>query len=346
MKKTIVFEALLLLFLLVGIAFRIMHWPMAGLISILSITGIMGLFVSHTVRLIKSIFFIVPLTFALILFNALFVLQHWPNPIKEWTSWLMWVIWIGVPLCFWIGYFVSTEKSRSLLFSAIGISAGYGVLILHREIDGFTLSQKFYYAVFTLMFGLLVWLLFSTEKKVLLTYARSVLYMFIVFIFVIPLLSRNTKKDIQNSFVVINNGLEDTKMLLEKEANEAFTALDSSSLDSLQYDTVLMVQRKSNSLIQQIDVLKLHLKDTLANTKGDLLNYTTHYMQNDNRAVNLYESLVSFQNYVHSEPMDSFEVWFEIHFYHLPAVAVITNLSKMQTDILNDQVDYLNHNSK
>lgn len=62
-----------------GVLFKIMHWPGENLLFVVSITGISLTFFEGAYRMRKSITAIIPAVFAVTLVFALFKIMHWPT---------------------------------------------------------------------------------------------------------------------------------------------------------------------------------------------------------------------------------------------------------------------------
>ena len=77
--KNIVYP-LLGVFYVLGILFKVMHWPGAGIMLIVSFVGLSFALLQFAFSIRKSINAILPLLFSITLFFALFKILHWPMP--------------------------------------------------------------------------------------------------------------------------------------------------------------------------------------------------------------------------------------------------------------------------
>ena len=208
------------------------------------------------------------------------------------------------------------------------------------------------------------------------------------------LLALNVSKEILDSFITVNNGLENTKSSLADKASETYTTFASYAQQNADkygkaYASAQEVQKMAGDLVNYIDSLKVRVimqceklpadkiigkdaagRDTVLNMehlkKKDSYNEITHMMVGSEpakpaegpwTATELKTKLEEFREKVKSvgakEPalvasadrMFNFEDrpdaggtmnnWQSINFYHVPQVAGITIMSKIQSDIRN-----------
>jgi hypothetical protein len=62
-----------------GILFKIMHWPGANILLILSYLGMAVAFLEYALRVRKSIMVAIPILFSIVLVSILFKILHWPQ---------------------------------------------------------------------------------------------------------------------------------------------------------------------------------------------------------------------------------------------------------------------------
>lgn len=212
------------------------------------------------------------------------------------------------------------------------------------------------------------------------------------------LLALNVSKEILDSFITVNNGLENTKSSLADKANETYTTFASYAQQNAEkygkaYAAAQQVQGQANALVGYIDSLKTRVimeceklprekvigkdasgRDTVLNmqllAKKDSYNEITHLMVGSEpakpkegpwSATELKTKLEEFRDKVKAaganEPaivasadrMFNFEDrpdaggtmnnWQSINFYHVPQVAGITILSKIQADVRNMETE-------
>ncbi|MBP7515078.1 MAG: gliding motility protein GldM [Flavobacteriales bacterium] len=208
------------------------------------------------------------------------------------------------------------------------------------------------------------------------------------------LLALNVSKEILDSFITVNNGLENTKSSLADKANETYTTFASYAQQNAEkygkaYASAQQVQGLASSLVNYIDSLKVKViheceklpdekiigkdaagRDTVLNmqylAKKDSYNEITHLMVGSEpakpkegpwSATELRTKLEEFREKVKvagaNEPalmasadrMFNFDDrpdaggtmnnWQSINFYHVPQVAGITIMSKIQADVRN-----------
>ena len=212
------------------------------------------------------------------------------------------------------------------------------------------------------------------------------------------LLALNVSKEILDSFITVNNGLENTKSSLAEKASDTYTTFASYAQQNAEkygkaYAAAQEVQKQAAGLVNYIDSLKVKVimeceklpadkiigkdaagRDTVLNmqhlAKKDSYNEITHLMVGSEpakpsegawSATELKDKLVAFREKVKTvganEPaliasadrMFNFEDrmdaggtmnnWQSINFYHVPQVAGITILSKIQADIRNMETE-------
>lgn len=214
------------------------------------------------------------------------------------------------------------------------------------------------------------------------------------------LLALNVSKEILDSFITVNNGLENTKSSLADKANETYTTFASYAQQNAEkygkaYASAQDVQKMAGSLVNYIDSLKVKVimqceklpaekiigkdaagRDTVLNMehlkKKDSYNEITHMMVGSEpgkpsegawTATELRTKLEAFRDKVKAvgtaakEPalvasvdrMFNFEDrldaggtmnnWQSINFYHVPQVAGITIMSKIQADVRNMETE-------
>ena len=61
-----------------GVLFKIMHWPMANMMIIFSMLGLVMAFAEFSIRIKKNILSIIPALFSITLIMILFKILHWP----------------------------------------------------------------------------------------------------------------------------------------------------------------------------------------------------------------------------------------------------------------------------
>ena len=212
------------------------------------------------------------------------------------------------------------------------------------------------------------------------------------------LLALNVSKEILDSFITVNNGLENTKSSLAEKASDTYTTFASYAQQNAEkygkaYASAQEVQKQASGLVNYIDSLKVKVivqceklpvdkiiakdaagRDTVLSLqflkKKDSYNEITHMMVGSEpakpteepwSATELKNKLVEFREKVKivgaNEPgliasadrMFNFDDrldaggtmnnWQSINFYHVPQVAGITILSKIQADIRNMETE-------
>ncbi len=212
------------------------------------------------------------------------------------------------------------------------------------------------------------------------------------------LLALNVSKEILDSFITVNNGLENTKSSLADKASETYTTFASYAQQNAEkygaaYAAAQQVQKQATDLVTYIDSLKVRViheceklpddkiigkdaagRDTVLSmqflAKKDSYNEITHLMVGSEpakpkegpwSATELKTKLEEFRDKVKAagakEPaivasadrMFNFEDrpdaggtmnnWQSINFYHVPQVAGITIMSKIQADIRNMETE-------
>ena len=214
------------------------------------------------------------------------------------------------------------------------------------------------------------------------------------------LLALNVSKEILDSFITVNNGLENTKSSLADKAKETYTTFASYAQQNAEkygkaYASAQQVQSLANELVGYIDSLKTRVimqceklprekvigkdaagRDTVLNiqllNKKDSYNEITHMMVGSEpakpsegpwTATELRTKLEAFRDKVKAvgtdakepalvasvERMFNFEDrpdaggtmnnWQSINFYHVPQVAGITIMSKIQADVRNMETE-------
>ncbi len=212
------------------------------------------------------------------------------------------------------------------------------------------------------------------------------------------LLALNVSKEILDSFITVNNGLENTKSSLADKANETYTTFASYAQQNAEkygaaYASAQDVQKLASDLVNYIDSLKVKVivaceklptdkiiakdaagRDTVLSlqflNKKDSYNEITHLMVGSEpakpkegpwSATELRTKLEEFREKVKTagakepslvasvERMFNFEDRTDaggtmnnlqsINFYHVPQVAGITIMSKIQADIRNMETE-------
>ena len=214
------------------------------------------------------------------------------------------------------------------------------------------------------------------------------------------LLALNVSKEILDSFITVNNGLENTKSSLADKANETYTTFASYAQQNAEkygkaYTSAQEVQKLASGLVNYIDSLKVKVivaceklpvdkiiakdaagRDTVLSLqfleKKDSYNEITHLMVGSEpakpsegawTATELRTKLETFRDKVKGigeaakEPalvasvnrMFNFDDrpdaggtmnnWQSINFYHVPQVAGITIMSKLQADVRNMETE-------
>ena len=214
------------------------------------------------------------------------------------------------------------------------------------------------------------------------------------------LLALNVSKEILDSFITVNNGLENTKTALAEKANETYTTFANYAQQNAEkygkaYASAQEVQKLAGGLINYMDSLKVKVimaceklpagkiiakdaagRDTVLSlqylNKKDSYNEITNLMVGSEpakpkegpwSATELRTKLEAFRDKVKAvgeaakEPaivasvdrMFNFEDrrdaggtmnnWQSINFYHVPQVAGITIMSKIQADVRNMETE-------
>ncbi len=98
--KNIVYPLLGVVYVL-GVLFKVMHWPGAGIMLIVSIIGLSFALAQFAFSIRRSVYVILPLLFSITWFFVLFRIMHWPEP----------------PYVLYGSYFTFTILVPALLFS-------------------------------------------------------------------------------------------------------------------------------------------------------------------------------------------------------------------------------------
>ena len=68
------------IFYVLGVLFKLMHWPGANIMLIVSIIGLSCAFLGFAFNIRKSIYAIFPILYSVTIFFVLFRILHWPEP--------------------------------------------------------------------------------------------------------------------------------------------------------------------------------------------------------------------------------------------------------------------------
>jgi len=121
LSRNIIYPLLCVVYVL-SILFKLMHFPGANKMLIVSIIGLSFALVEFAFSIRKSVFAILPLLFSITLFFVLFRILHWPEPpYVLYGSYLLFVILVPVLLFFKGSKLKNTESNISRHF--MGLSA-------------------------------------------------------------------------------------------------------------------------------------------------------------------------------------------------------------------------------
>jgi hypothetical protein len=121
LSRNIIYPLLGVVYVL-SILFKVMHFPGANKMLIVSIIGLSFALVEFAFSIRKSVFAILPLLFSITLFFALFRILHWPEPpYVVYGSYFLFVVLVPVLLFFRGSKLKNTESNISSHF--MGLSA-------------------------------------------------------------------------------------------------------------------------------------------------------------------------------------------------------------------------------
>jgi gliding motility-associated protein GldM len=218
------------------------------------------------------------------------------------------------------------------------------------------------------------------------------------------LLALNVSKEILDAFVLINEGLESTKVTFKEKISDQYTTFELSYQENpakyrANWDKAKQVRDLANELIDQVDQIKAYLihkveklemseviadngrgQDTVLSLRyvktKDNYDVSTNVLIGENAgiprtehpdgnhlpAANLRANLEVYRDQLiglldgsnqllesnilktfnfeeRRDASGTMEKWEAMNFYYIPLAAVITNLSKIQTDIRNVESD-------
>jgi hypothetical protein len=164
------------------------------------------------------------------------------------------------------------------------------------------------------------------------------------------LFSQKTSNDILTGFKQIDETLKTTGSHLDSNTNKIISLL----ADSLQ-KRALLVKKLSDSAYNQIGVYKMQIaasdgittknnftdfRDEAKKIKELLVNHKSSLQVNfPDLDLTKLESRINTADCTNDNGPD--EKWETCYFYHLPLAAVITNLTKIQSDIRNVEADLI-----
>lgn len=222
------------------------------------------------------------------------------------------------------------------------------------------------------------------------------------------LLALNVSKEILDAFVIINDGLESTKVTFKEKISDQYARFEASFNENQakyrdNWEKAKEVRQLSDDLINQVDQMKAYLishvegkpieeviadngrgQDTVLSLQyvqtKDNYDISTNVMIGENpglpraehpdgkhlTAANLRENLEAYRERLkqllgNNNPVlvgnleNSFDFserkdasgtvtnWESMNFYHIPIAAVVTNLSKIQTDVRNAESDLITY---
>src|SRR5690606_16686661 len=222
------------------------------------------------------------------------------------------------------------------------------------------------------------------------------------------LLALNVSKEILDAFVIINEGLESTKITFKDKISDQYARFEASFNENQtkyreNWEKAKEVRQLSDDLINQVDQMKAYLisnvegkpieeviadngrgQDTVLSLQyvqtKDNYDISTNVMIGENpglpraehpdgnhlTALNLRENLETYRDrlkellgdnnpvlvgnlensFDFSERKDASGTvtnWESMNFYHIPIAAVVTNLSKIQTDVRNAESDLVTY---
>ena len=112
---------LLGVFYVMGMLFKIMHWPGANIMLIISIIGLSSSLAEFAFSIRKSVHAILPLLYSITLFFVLFRILHWPEPpYVLYGSYFLFAILVPVLLFLRSYKLKNTEPNLSSHFMALG----------------------------------------------------------------------------------------------------------------------------------------------------------------------------------------------------------------------------------
>lgn len=213
----------------------------------------------------------------------------------------------------------------------------------------------------------------------------------LMYLVLMALLAMNVSKEVLNSFIIINEGLQKTNTNFSNKNGNTYAAFDKAFMNDKEKvgpyrDAALRVKAMSEELVTYIDSMKVRI--IMATDKKDQATANIlrdSLMQIDNKdnydvptnvmiggepdkpktgpysAMELKDKIDAYKSGLLGElPKEIGEAldlgmetdvekkvngvtesWATMNFYHLPLVAVLTNLSKMQSDVLNAEADVI-----
>jgi gliding motility-associated protein GldM len=222
------------------------------------------------------------------------------------------------------------------------------------------------------------------------------------------LLALNVSKEILDAFVLINEGLESTKVTFKEKISDQYATFEMSYQENPakyreNWDKAKQVRDLANELIDQVDQIKAYLihkveklemseviadngrgQDTVLSLRyvktKDNYDVSTNVLIGENAgiprtehpdgnhlpAANLRSNLETYRDQLiglldgsnqlleanilktfdfedRRDASGTMEKWESMNFYYIPLAAVITNLSKIQTDIRNVESDVVTY---
>lgn len=258
------------LFCILGMMFKIMHWPGAGPMLLLGFASFSfyflpvygyGLFYEQTGRRSKIAGAIGATSLSLIALGVLFKLQHWPG------SGPMAIVGWGV-LCIFTFPFIMIFKmiaSKSLLEKFLNLSwylflsfvlLGYVFKTFHMPGSGILLLTSVFMCC---LYLILAFKMYNNDHQRNKLFARFLLIT--ALLIQILLVAMSVSKDILNAFVMVDDGINETSMYLGETNNAFFTRFENynNGITKLQYQKAQKVKELSDDLFSHIAKLKAHL---------------------------------------------------------------------------------------
>lgn len=274
LKNAIYFLGVIVL--LLGIVFKIQHYPGAGIMITITLTIFAIAFLKFAYDIRKSLFVPLPILFSISLISALFKIQHWPFP--NYISDISGLLFIVITPIVFIKRGISIKKdfpkisphlvTLGTLFALITIE--YIIILIIPDI-----FQKSTFIKVAINIIIVLTILIVTIKtlrlknlKEQLNDERKILIFFLTIMtitaFAIPVsLLFNSKSEISDSFQLINKGLEKTSENYKSKNDLLFENLLmdtlNSSLNKEQMNNVLNIKHQITSLEIFIEKLKIDI---------------------------------------------------------------------------------------
>ncbi len=203
----------------------------------------------------------------------------------------------------------------------------------------------------------------------------------LMYLFLTAMLALNVSAEILNSFVLINNSIIASTDNVSSKNDEGYGEFEAALKENPKkveawYDYAKQLRQKTNELDSLIQSYKVHLVKVADGDDGDVdnikkkdeLNVGSQVMILEGRGETLKEEIDTYRDFVLSLIKDTSSVlianiektlntddiesmnepgtfvpWPEANFEHLPLIAVVAMMSKMQNDVRNVESDVLSY---